>query len=98
VRHCTIWCAQALGSIQLPTGKKGQGGRGMKRLIKGVFSSHFTQNILGFGPSFCKIELNTMQAKKSKSSHPFHKKFGILDVTKHTHKNFGILHFIIQSN
>jgi hypothetical protein len=23
--------------------------------------SHFTQNFLGFGPSFCKMELNTMQ-------------------------------------
>jgi hypothetical protein len=27
-------------------------------------------------------------------THP-HKKFGILDETKHTHENFGILHFII---
>jgi hypothetical protein len=23
--------------------------------------SHFTQKILGFGPSFCRMELNTMQ-------------------------------------
>jgi hypothetical protein len=33
--------------------------------------------------------------KKPKSSHPYHEKFGILDGTKHTHENFGILHFII---
>jgi hypothetical protein len=33
--------------------------------------------------------------KKQKSPHPPHKKYGILDRTKHTHKNFGILHFII---
>jgi hypothetical protein len=74
---------------------------------------HFTQKILDIGPSFCKIELNTMQnfwqkgiyspfwilasrgQKKPKSSHPLHEKFDILDKTKHTHKNFGILHFII---
>jgi hypothetical protein len=35
------------------------------------------------------------KAKKPKSSHPSHEKFGILDGTKHTHENFGILHFII---
>jgi hypothetical protein len=69
---------------------------------------------LGFDPSFCKIELNTIQnfwqkgihslfwilasrgkKKKPKSSHPSHEKFGILDGTKHTHENFGILYFII---
>jgi hypothetical protein len=33
--------------------------------------------------------------KKPKSPHPSHEKFGILDGTKHTHENFGILHFII---
>jgi hypothetical protein len=33
--------------------------------------------------------------KEPKSTHPPHKKFGILDGTKHTHENFGILHFII---
>jgi hypothetical protein len=78
--------------------------------------SYFTQKILGFGPSFCRMELNTMQifwqkvsflyfgfwpqetkkAKKLKSPHPHHGKFGILDGTKHTHENFGILHFIIS--
>jgi hypothetical protein len=76
---------------------------------------HFTQKNLGSGPSFYKMELNTMQnfwqkdiyspfwflvtrsqkIKKPKSSHPPHEKFSILDVTKHTHENFGILHFII---
>jgi hypothetical protein len=35
------------------------------------------------------------EAKKSKNPHPPHKKFGILDGTKHTHENFDILHFII---
>jgi hypothetical protein len=35
------------------------------------------------------------KAKKPKSSHPPHKKFGILDGTKHTYENFDILHFII---
>jgi hypothetical protein len=34
--------------------------------------------------------------KKPKSPHPPHKKFGILDGTKHTYKKFGILHFIIS--
>jgi hypothetical protein len=33
--------------------------------------------------------------KKPKSPHPPHEKFGILDGTKYTHENFGILHFII---
>jgi hypothetical protein len=33
--------------------------------------------------------------KKSKSPHTPHEKFDILDGTKHTHKNFGILYFII---
>jgi hypothetical protein len=35
------------------------------------------------------------KAKKLKSPHPPHEKFGILDRTKHTHKNFSILYFII---
>jgi hypothetical protein len=35
------------------------------------------------------------KGKKPKSSHPPHEKFGILDGTKHTHKNFSILYFII---
>jgi hypothetical protein len=43
----------------------------------------------GFWPQKAK------KAKKPKSSHPPHEKFGILDGTKHTHKNFGILHFIV---
>jgi hypothetical protein len=33
--------------------------------------------------------------KTKKNPHPHHEKFGILDGTKHTHKNFSILHFII---
>jgi hypothetical protein len=33
------------------------------------------------------------EKKKPKSPHPPHKKFGILDETKHTHENFSILHF-----
>jgi hypothetical protein len=75
---------------------------------------HFTQKKLGFGLSFCRIELNVMQnflakmysfsildfglkrpKKKPKSPHPPNEKFGILDGTKHTQENFGILHFII---
>jgi hypothetical protein len=32
--------------------------------------------------------------KNPKSPHPPHEKFDILDETKHTHKNFGILYFI----
>jgi hypothetical protein len=36
------------------------------------------------------------KAKMPKSPHPPHEKFDILDGTKHTHENFGILHFIIQ--
>jgi hypothetical protein len=33
--------------------------------------------------------------KNPKNPHPSHEKFGILDGTKHTYENFGILHFII---
>jgi hypothetical protein len=33
--------------------------------------------------------------KKPKNPHPPHENFDILDGTKHTHENFGILHFII---
>jgi hypothetical protein len=35
------------------------------------------------------------QKKKSKNPHPPYEKFGILDETKHIHKNFDILYFII---
>jgi hypothetical protein len=35
------------------------------------------------------------RTKKPKNSYPHYEKFGILDETKRTHKNFGILHFII---
>jgi hypothetical protein len=46
--------------------------------------------ILDFG-----FKRQKKKAKKSKSPHPPMKKIDILDGTKHTHKNFGILHFII---
>jgi hypothetical protein len=35
------------------------------------------------------------KTKKPKSPHPPHKKFGILDGTKHNSENFNILHFIV---
>jgi hypothetical protein len=35
------------------------------------------------------------RAKKPRSPHQPHEKFGILNGTKHTHKIFDILHFII---
>jgi hypothetical protein len=35
------------------------------------------------------------KAKKLKSPHPPYEKFDILDGTKHTHENFGILYFIV---
>jgi hypothetical protein len=47
-------------------------------------------SILDFG-----LKRQKKKAKKLKSSYPPHEKFGILDGTKHTHENFGILHFII---
>jgi hypothetical protein len=77
---------------------------------------HFPQKILGFGPPFCKMKLNTMQnfwqkgihspfwifasrdPKKPKNqkslTHPM-KNLAFWMGTKHTHENFGILHFII---
>jgi hypothetical protein len=39
--------------------------------------------------------LASRDKKKPKSPHPPHEKFSILDGTKHTNKNFDILHFII---
>jgi hypothetical protein len=47
-------------------------------------------SILDFG-----LKRQKKKAKKLKSPHLPHEKFGILDGTKHTHENFGILHFII---
>jgi hypothetical protein len=58
----------------------------VKNLAKNVSILHF-----GFWPQ----EAKKKRAKKPKSSYPPHEKFGILDGTKHTHENFGILHFII---
>jgi hypothetical protein len=54
--------------------------------------SHFTQKKLGFGLSFYRVEQNIIQTFWQEE---IHKKFGILDGIKHTHENFGILHFII---
>jgi hypothetical protein len=34
---------------------------GQRWRIRVCLVPHFTQNFLGFGPSFCKIELNTIQ-------------------------------------
>jgi hypothetical protein len=39
--------------------------------------------------------LASRRKKKTKSLHPLHEKFGILNGTKHTYENFDILHFII---
>jgi hypothetical protein len=50
----------------------------------------YPSSILDFG-----LKRQKKKAKKPKSSHPTYKKFGILNETKHTHENFGILHFII---
>jgi hypothetical protein len=52
-----------------------------KILAKKVSIFHF-----GFWPQ---------EAKKAKKPSPTPRKIGILDGTKHTHENFGILHFII---
>jgi hypothetical protein len=46
-------------------------------------------SILDFGLKRAKM------TKKPKSSHPLHENFDILDGIKYTHKNFGILYFII---
>jgi hypothetical protein len=35
------------------------------------------------------------EEKKAKNPRPPYEKFSILDGTKHTHENFGILHFIV---
>jgi hypothetical protein len=48
-----------------------------------------------YSPFWILASRGKKKAKKLKSSHPPYEKFGILDETKHTHKNFGILHFII---
>jgi hypothetical protein len=49
---------------------------------------------------FTILDFDLKRQKKSqkakKTSHPPHKKFGILDGTKHIHENFGILYFIIS--
>jgi hypothetical protein len=45
--------------------------------------------------SFSILASRGKKSQKPKNSHPPHEKFSILDGTKHTHDNFGILHFII---
>jgi hypothetical protein len=75
-------------------------------LVRGCLVPFFFQK-KGFGSSFCKMELNSMQIflakrwlfsilyfslKRQKKRKP---KFCILDGTKHDPKNFAILHFII---
>jgi hypothetical protein len=55
----------------------------LKFLVK-----RYSFSILDFG-------LRRQKKKKPKSSHPPNEKFDILDGTKHTNENFGILHFII---
>jgi hypothetical protein len=54
-----------------------------------ILAKKYLFSILDFG-------LKRQKKKKTKKLSPTHEKFGILDGTKHTHKNFGILHFIIQ--
>jgi hypothetical protein len=76
-----------------------------------VFSSLFYQKDLGFGPLFLQngtkhhakflafsildFSLKRQKTKKPKSPHPSQENFGILNGTKHTHENFGILYFIV---
>jgi hypothetical protein len=56
-----------------------------------IFGKKYPFFILDFG-----LKRPKKKVKKQKSPHPPHEKFGILDGTKHTHENFGILHFIIS--
>jgi hypothetical protein len=58
-------------------------------IIQNFLANRYPFSILDFGLKRQK------KAKKPKSSHPSHEKFGILDEIKHTHENFDILHFII---
>jgi hypothetical protein len=48
-----------------------------------------------YSPFWILASRGQKKPKNQKNSHPPHEKFGILDGTKHTHENFGILHFII---
>jgi hypothetical protein len=52
-------------------------------------------NFLAKRYPFSILDFGLKRLKKPKSPHPPHEKFGILNGTKHTHENFGILHFII---
>jgi hypothetical protein len=63
-----------------------------------VFSSPFHPKNFGFWPIILQNGTKhhaKKKAKKPKIPHPPHEKFDILDGTKRTHENFGILHFII---
>jgi hypothetical protein len=54
-------------------------------------------NFLAKSYSFSILDFGLKRSKKKSQktlTHP-HEKFDILDETKHIHKNFGILHFII---
>jgi hypothetical protein len=76
--------------------------------LRGCLVPIFSQKFLGFDPSFCKMELNTMQKNWQKDSYSLfwktqnepqesrlhdNNKFCILDVTKHDFGNFGIFVF-----
>jgi hypothetical protein len=61
---------------------------GTKRHAK-FLAKRYQFSILDFGLKRQK------KVKKPKSPHQHHKKFSILDGTKHTHKNLDILRFII---
>jgi hypothetical protein len=55
-----------------------------------ILAKRYSFSILDFWPQEAK-----KRAKKPRSPHPPHEKFGILNGTKYTHKNFDILRFII---
>jgi hypothetical protein len=56
-----------------------------------ILAKRYLFSILDFG-----LKRQKKKAKSKKSPHPPHEKFDILDGTKYTHENFGILHFIIS--
>jgi hypothetical protein len=75
----------------------------MQKKLWACLVPHLGQKILSFGPPFCRMELNTIQKfwhselwpQEPKRAASCMENFGILDGPKHTHENFGILHFII---
>jgi hypothetical protein len=62
---------------------------GTKYHIK-ILAKRYLFSILDFG-----FKRQKKKAKMPKCPHPPYEKFGILDRTKHTYKNFDILYFII---